>query len=216
MAGKAALPGDGTLASANVIEINSLDSEVIQVPIIGTSPLIIHRFSEKAKQTMLDAMQNRKSAKVTKDPAAEYEACFYRFADGGYGFPSLGFKAATTGAARYYRSVTMVALRLAFFFQGERGIDNIPLFRIEGTPKMREDVVRVGQGSTDLRYRPEFEEWNSVLTVRYIKSLLTRDSVLALIHAGGQGLGVGEWRPERNGEMGTYTLDETREIRVIQ
>jgi hypothetical protein len=30
--------------------------------------------------------------------------------------------------------------------------------------------------------------------------------VLALIEAGGMGVGVGEWRPEKSGMFGTYQL----------
>ncbi len=80
---------------------------------------------------------------------------------------------------------------------------------------MREDVVTVGRGGTDLRYRPEFREWSAQLEVTYVTSALTRDSVLSLLDAGGMGVGVGEWRPERDGDFGTYRIDETKAIEVI-
>jgi hypothetical protein len=97
----------------DVIEINRIAAETIRVPIVGTTPLIVHRFSEKAKRQMLDAMQGRKTPTTAKDPDAEYEACFYRFADGTTGFPVIAFKAATVSAARFYgKAVSMVGLRL--------------------------------------------------------------------------------------------------------
>ena len=58
------------------IEIQRIARRMVQFPIIGTSPLILHRFSEKAKRQMLDAMQGRKSPKEAKDPDAEYQAAF--------------------------------------------------------------------------------------------------------------------------------------------
>lgn len=197
------------------VQIDRINAETLRIPIIGTSPLICHRFSEKAKRQMLDAMQGRKSPKVAKDPEADYQGAFYRFADGGFGLPSIAFKSATIGGARFYAGVTMTELRQFLFFRGEVGIDGQQLFRIEGEPRMREDVVRVKRGGTDLRYRPEWPEWSTVLTVVYVKSALTRNSVLSLIDAGGMGVGVGEWRPEKKGDFGCYAIDQERAVEVV-
>lgn len=198
------------------IEITRVGTETLLVPIIGTSPLIVHRFSEKAKRQMLDAMQGRKSPKQAKDPKAEYEAAFYRLKDGGYGFPALAFKAATVGGARFYQGVTMTALKQFLFVHGEEGDDGRALTRVEGEPLMREDVVTVGRNGSDLRYRPQFSEWRTTLEVRYVTSALTQGSVLSLIDAGGMGVGIGEWRPEKDGDFGTYRVDPAREVEIIK
>lgn len=199
-----------------IVAISRIDAETLIVPIVGTAPLIMHNWSEKAKRQMLDNMQGRKAPKEPKDPQAEYEAAFYLTKGGGYGFPVLAFKAATVEASRFYgKNVTKVGLRQTLFFTGEYSDKaNQSLVPITGEPKMREDVVRVGMSGTDLRYRPEFSEWSTVLTVTYVKSSLTRDSVLSLIDAGGLGTGVGEWRPERDGDFGTYRIDPTREVEI--
>jgi hypothetical protein len=202
--------------TAPTVQIDSIASETLLIPIVGTSPLIVHRFSEKAKKQMLDAMQGRKSIKEHKDPTAEYEACFYRFKDGTNGFPCIAFKAATKASARFYgKEVSMKGLNQFLFFKGEVGVDGQMLVRIDGEPHMREDVVKVGMNGTDLRYRPEFSEWTTTLEVVYVTSALARSSVLSLVDAGGLGVGVGEWRPEKNGDMGTYRVDPTREVQVI-
>ena len=198
------------------VQIDKIAAERLLVPIVGTSPLVVHRFSEKAKRQMLDAMQGRKSPKEPKDPQAEYEAAFYKFKDGGTGFPCIAFKAATIGGARFYSGVTMTALKQFMFFQGEPGVEGQKLVRIEGEPKLREDVVTVGRNGTDLRYRPEFAEWSTTLDVIYVTSALTRGSVLSLIDAGGLGVGIGEWRAERNGDFGGYKIDQSREVVVTE
>lgn len=198
------------------ITIAPVPAETIRVPIIGTTPLLVHRFSEKAKRAMLDAMQGRKTPKEPKNPEAEYEAAFYRLADGTPGFPALAFKQATIGGARFYgKQITMTALKQYLFFRGEVGADGRALVAIIGEPTMREDVVRVGRGGSDLRYRPEFREWAAVVEVTYATSVLTRDSVLSLIDAGGMGVGVGEWRPEKDGDFGTYRIDPDRVVEVV-
>ena len=203
------------------VAIDQIAVERLSVPIVGTSPLIVHRFSEKAKKAMLDAMQGRKTPKEPKDPQAEYEAAFYRLkavdeAFPRYGFPVTGFKQATVGAARFYgKDVTMTALKQFMFFRGEVGTEGLQLAHIVGEPQMREDVVRVNRGGTDLRYRPEFSEWSTTLEVVYVTSGLTRNSVLSLIDAGGLGVGVGEWRPEKDGDFGTYQIDPSRNVEVL-
>jgi hypothetical protein len=198
------------------IVISRIATETILVPIVGTSPLITHKFSEKAKRTMLDAMQGRKTPKEPKDPEREYRDAAYRLDDEGYGIPCIAFKSATVSAARFFgKSVTMVGLRQTIFMAGEFSkIEGMMLARISGMPEMREDVVRVSNGGTDLRYRPCWNEWSTTLEVTYVKSMLTFDSVLSLVEAGGLGVGVGEWRPERKGEYGTYMIDELQEIKV--
>ena len=202
--------------AAPAIEISRIGTETLLIPVVGSAPLIMHKFSEKAKRQMLDAMQGRKSPKAPKDPVGDYEAAAYRMDDGGYGFPSIAFKAATVSAARFFdKSVTMVSLRQTLFFSGEMSkTEGQMMVRIEGEPVMREDVVRVGNGGTDLRYRPMFSEWSTTLSVTYVKSMLTRESVLSLVEAGGLGVGVGEWRPEKRGDMGTFMVDPTRSVEV--
>jgi hypothetical protein len=206
-----------------VAEIHRLARETILVPIIGTAPLVCHRFSEKAKRQMLDNMQGRKSPKEPKNPEAEYLAAFYRFKEsppdtdaGPFGMPVIAFKAATVGGARFYGQVTMTGLRQMIFIRGPVGTDGQMLAQIDGTPPHpREDIVRVNRSGTDLRYRPEFSEWNTSLAITYLPSLLTRNSVLSLVDAGGLGVGVGEWRPEKGGDFGTYEVDGSREVQVI-
>lgn len=202
--------------TAPTLELDRIEAERLIVPLIGTSPLIVHRFSEKAKRQMLDNMQGRKSPKVAKDPEREYRDAFYRLEDDTPGLPVIAFKNATVSAANFYgKSVTKVGLRQTMFVQGELGSDGQMLARIIGEAHMREDVVRLGRSGSDLRYRPEFTQWRVMLDVTYVTSALTRSSILSLIDAGGMGVGVGEWRPERNGAFGTYRIDPDRDVEVI-
>lgn len=209
------------------IQIEQIGTTTMLVPIIGTAPLIVHNFSEKSKRQMLEAQQGKKSVKQHRDPDAEYKAAFYNLVEddgnGGtvtkYGFPAVAFKAATIGAARFYgKAIKMTEIRQFLFFKGRyTSGDPQQLIEIEGTPEMREDVVRLGGvgRSADLRYRPQFTEWSTTLEVTFVKSSLSQDSVLSLIDAGGLGVGVGEWRPERNGSFGTYQIDPNREVKII-
>lgn len=208
------------MSEVAAIQIDRPGAKTIKVPIIGTAPLIVHNWSEKAKRQMLDSQQGRKKVKEIRDPQADYESSLYRIATEDsvdkYGFPVLAFKAATIGGARFYdKSVTMTMLRQCMFFKGVvTKADPAQLVEIKGEPHMREDVVRIGQG-TDLRYRGEFTHWSADLVITFVTSMLSEGSVLSLVDAGGMGVGVGEWRPQRSGEYGTYQIDTSKNIEVI-
>jgi hypothetical protein len=214
-------------AAEPVIQIRQLDAETIAVPIVGTAPLIVHNWSEKSRKMMLGAMQGKKNPKEVKNPEAEYEASMYRIYREPkgrsktpvevYGFPAIGFKAATIGAARFFdKSVSMASLKQFLYFKGEiTKADPQELVEIVGKPEMREDAVKVGVNGRDLRYRAQFYPWTATLIVTYVKSSIDRASVLSLIDAGGLGCGIGEWRPNRNGAFGTYAVDQSKPVKAL-
>lgn len=45
------------MATDAQVQISRIGTETLIVPVVGTAPLIVHKFSEKAKRQMLDAMQ---------------------------------------------------------------------------------------------------------------------------------------------------------------
>jgi hypothetical protein len=78
---------------------------------------------------------------------------------------------------------------------------------INGKPTMREDTVVVGRGSGDLRYRGCFENWKATIEIEYNSSLIDEANILNLINTAGYGVGVGDWRPEKNGQFGRFAID---------
>jgi hypothetical protein len=191
--------------SSDAISVKALEKREINVAIKGTAALIVHRWSDKAREQMLDKqMGATRQKKAPKDPVADYEASMYRLPDGSYGFPATAFKSATIGAARNFEDVTMTRLRTAIFVFGE-GPE--ALVKIEGAPEPREDMVRISMGTADIRHRAMFPDWTATLKIRFLPAVLTEETVLALIDAGGMG-GVGEWRPSKadTGLFGTYEI----------
>lgn len=188
------------------VSLKRIERPEIEVRVKGTAPLIVHRWSEKAKAQMLAKQMGVKSEKELKNPEQDFESSMYRFDDGGHGFPAVGFKAAIVGGARYFNAVTMTMLRQCLHLQGEGPEQLIRLDCSE--PRMREDMVRVGMGTADIRYRAEYPEWEALLRISYVPSMIDLDSVIALVDAGGMG-GVGEWRPERDGTFGTFEVLES-------
>lgn len=178
-----------------------MNIQIFQLTLIGDSSLICHRWSEKAKKEMRDKQQKRaKEVRAAKDPQKDYEESMYTHPDGGYGFPSVAFKASAVDACSQIESVTKVEARGAFHIPGE-------LVKIEGVPTMREDMVRVGMGTADLRYRGEFKEWKCTITIRHNANVLSAEQIVNLFNHAGFAVGVGEWRPQKDGSHGMFHVE---------
>lgn len=191
-------------------KIVQLDLVNILVKIEGTTPLICHAWSEKARRQMLDKMMGKASkGKAKKDPAADYEAAYYRLPDGSPAFPLLAFKAAAvTAVTSLSKEFTKILARQAFHLIPDRiGGDLTPIFFPDDCPpRMREDMVRIGMGTTDIRYRPEFPRWGVQLAMQFNQRAITQEQVINLINLGGFAVGVGEHRPECDGNNGRFQV----------
>lgn len=209
------------------IELPKLDIRLMEVTVVGDSPLIVHAWSQKAKLEMLGKqMKVAKGAKEAKDPRADFESSLYRLADGGYGFPSVGFKNAAVTACTSVAGITKIAARQAFHilgedvdvqgaFEGTKARHN--LVRIDGgKPSMREDTVRVGMGTADLRYRGEFADWSAKLLVRYNGNVLSESQILNILNVAGFAVGVGEWRPEKDGMSGMFHVATEADLSKLE
>lgn len=189
------------------VEVEELNLKTIKVNIQGTSPLIVHRWSEKAKKEMLDKqMKKAKQAKEAKDPEQDYRESAYslngkydkkNWGKAGFGFPAVGFKNSMVTAVTSAGNMTKVAARQAFFIEGD-------LIKINGKPTMREDMVRLQMNTADIRFRCCFEKWDAEIPVSYNANVVSADQIVNLMALAGFGVGVGDWRPEKNGQCGRF------------
>lgn len=189
------------------IEIPRIELGYLEIQVIGDSPLIMHKWSEKAKKQILDKqMKVAKKGKDAKDPEQDFLDCIYYHPDGGYGFPAVAFKDAAVSACRFTDGTKMTVARGAFHVDGE-------FVKIEGDePVPREDMVKVGMGVADIRYRPEFRNWRASIRLSYNKHALSKEQIVNLFNLAGFGVGVGEWRPERNGQFGRFHIANETEV----
>ncbi len=181
--------------------------KTVKIKIKGTAPLLMHKFSMKAQKQIADKQQGKaKNKKAPKDPKAEFEAAIYYMpgSKNKYGFPASAFKKAAISACRYVDGVTMTHAKGAFHV-----LSDLVEIKIKGKPIMREDTVRIGGfGSkvTDLRYRPEFRNWKCELVIRYNTSAITPEQIAHLLNVAGFSIGIGDWRPEREGSFGMFEV----------
>lgn len=78
-------------------------------------------------------------------------------------------------------------------------------------PVMREDPVTVGNGGADLRYRGEFCNWYADIKIKYnVNGQYSLEQIVNIFNAGGFACGVGEWRPEKDGQYGMYHVEDVK------
>ena len=201
------------------IVIPAIVTRELDLHIKGLSPLICHAFSEKAMREMLESQIG--TAKGPKNeprrPMVEYAESLYWLSEkpdfdnlsdeeiwqatqeGVFGFPATAIKRSAVDGA-YQTSVTdkKTGMRCAIFVVGE-------YITINGKPRMREDVARV-QGKAVLRYRAEFPEWDAIMRVQYMQHAMSPAQVANAINLGGFAVGIGDWRPQRDGIFGRFTI----------
>ena len=71
---------------------------------------------------------------------------------------------------------------------------------------IREDYVRIANGSADVRFRPEFNEWSMTFTIRYNENKYSLEQIINFINIGGFSCGLGEMRIEKGGNNGSYQV----------
>lgn len=202
-----------TKSNTQEVSIPKIDIKLFTLKIIGDSPLIVHKWNEKAKREMLDKqMKKAKAGKDAKDPWADYVGSLYWLTEqpekpkqsdidqAKFGFPAIGFKAAAVSAG-YRSGITKdkVSSNGAFHVVGD-------MVEIIGKPEIREDMVRIQQ-TTDIRYRGEFKEWSAEITIRYNANVMSIEQIINLFNLGGFAVGIGEWRPEKGGSFGMYHVE---------
>ena len=187
--------------------LKPLDIKNAVFNIRGTSPLIMNRFDEKAKQEMLEKQQKKtKKPKEARDPEAEFKRSLYVLPDGRTAFPADSLKLAMLRGAKMLGMV-MTDARSSFFVKGvysER--DGRELIPVNGNVQSREDVVKIGMGTSMLRYRGQVVDWSMEVSIRYNASMVSEEQLLNMLNAAGFGCGIGEWRPERDGCFGTFEV----------
>ena len=207
----------GVDADTKRIELPALKIEQARVTLIGDSPLISHKWSDKAKKQMLDKqMKKAKQGKEAKDPWMDFCESLYwlspmpkeptedDIAAAKFGFPTVAFKAAAVDACSHVDGVTKVEARGAFHINGE-------FVTVEGVPTIREDMVRIAMGTADIRYRGEFKAWRTSFVIRYNRNTLSLDQIVNLFNTAGFGIGVGEWRPQKDGSYGMFHVGGAEE-----
>ena len=191
-----------------MIEIMEMEVGQLTCHLLGTTPLIMHRADFKVLQelTLPSQKKNRAGLATTlkHDLIGEFRGSIYLNRNTGptvTHFPSNAFGKALADAAvdipgasrsQIQRLASCVSVNVAIY----------------GIPKVFIRMVRLGdmKRTPDIRSRAIFGLWCCEVTFKYAKSLIKDRQVANLMGAAGLICGIGDWRPQRGGDYGQWSL----------
>ncbi len=226
---------EATAAKVGRVVLPALEILPFYAYIVGDSELICHAWSEKAIKQMLDGQVGEATAgREKKDPVADFWGSLYvgkrgkltgdwrkggsdshpavTVAGGEYHFPAIALKNAMVEACTSVgrSAITKVQARQCFQVIGEQNRILAPVLR------MRRDMVKLKNGSPDIRFRGGFPDWSMRIKVRYNARVLSAAQILNLLNTAGFAVGIGEWRSEKDGSYGLFHVASETEHKAIE
>lgn len=192
------------------IQILEINTGRIEFCVLGKTPLILNRMSEKAQRELLMPKGRKnaaeKASSLKHDPLQEYRASVYR--DPKATAPtyllmmSTAFKGALRSAAMDLPGSSKAQIGRLTFVEGQ-------YVSIYGVPQIFMSVTRSADmnRTPDIRTRAIVPEWACRLAVTFVKPILREQAVANLLAAAGITMGVGDFRPEKGkGNFGQFEL----------
>lgn len=207
------------------VQITAPNIKTAVFHIIGTAPLVIHRFSAKAKNGMLEKMKEGSTSQKGRkreplDTEAAFNAARYIAKEGWDGFNVASIRCALISACRLV-GFKMVLAKLSVFVEAD-GRDALEpefgLIRINGKPRKTEMVARVETGQAYVTIRPSYDEWSAKVRVRYDADQFKLQDLTNLLARAGEQVGIGEGRPDSKNSAGmgwgTFRIARTNEAKA--
>ena len=201
-------------ADVGEIQITPVRQGAVEFFILGTSPLICNRMSQKVWFELLAPRGRKteaeKASSMKHDPIQEFRDSPYIIeANEGKPAPTLiglfpsSFKKAMATAALDMPGAKKTQIgRLVRIEAG----DLLPIY---GIPKVFMAVTRSADinKTPDIRTRAILPEWACHLTVTFTEPILRPTAIANLLSAAGFQCGVGDWRQEKgSGSYGSFKI----------
>lgn len=205
------------------IDVLEISQGRIECCILGRTPLILNRMSEKARHELLLPRGRKtaadKAAGLKHHPLEEYRASPYRAQGEAVPtrllLPATAFKAALRDVALDMPGATKSQLGRLTYVEG----DYVPIY---GVPRLAMHITRSADmnRTPDVRTRAILPRWGCRVAVVYVRPILREKTVVDLLAAAGLMRGVGDWRPEKgSGNHGQFELvseDDPRYLEVLR
>jgi hypothetical protein len=168
------------------------------------TPILMQRWTTKSVRQMLGNMVGMPQPRMSKNLTQDYEDSWYRNVKGEPIIPCRIIKAAlvSAGGPVVGNVVTKADLKRTL-----RVIGFTAPLRFKGEKEMSIKIVRNDNGKPDVRSRAQFPVGTTCEVVLEFGHPLTPDSIVAALEGAGTAVGIGEFRPESGGELGTFSVE---------
>lgn len=195
--------------------------EMTKLRIVGLTDLICKQMSAKTQEKLVvKGGRGCPRPKEARDPHDDFCESLYLMPGSKpagtkgakYGFPASGIKRSVqTAAGRFLKDGTtlngMIVAGSLYVLPTEAGSDLVRINHAANDPYMRSDQGRnPNSGGAVVIHRGAFAKWSMDLVVRYNASVLSIEQIATLFMWAGFSVGIGEWRPEKNGTYGQFEV----------
>jgi len=198
------------------LQPNTLES--VRLKLKGVTPLLQHsarlsdplnpiakamkEISGKRKKTEADLLQMAK---------LEWRGSLYVDQEGNVILPAESIKAALIGGAKKEKSGPQA--------RGGTFIFGSPILEHDARNESVEDLWKDGESrnvhrvsvkvnsSRVMRTRPQFHDWSAEFDIHYDTSQAHESDIFRWLETAGRIIGIGDWRPEKSGNFGRFTVE---------
>lgn len=193
-----------------IIEIRQFKRETVKATVVGTTDLLTHNIPPHVIESIRRKNEGLPEIQMERTSADQlYEWAIYRHPDPDieYGFPARALKEAMVRVAKPIKGLAMKDMRSALHVLGG---DRLPL-RIskpsrydchERNPKSKSIIP--------VTYACFKAGWEIDLTVLFHTIMISRESVINLLHNSGMWSGIGRRRPELGGTNGMFEIKSVK------
>jgi hypothetical protein len=195
------------------MEIPQLEIKQAVLRVQGISPLIMHKWSEKAEEMLAGVVTGApKAQRGNVVPEESWRDAAYVISGkedmedwkpGKYYFPAAAFKHAFLYGCAQIKDVKNFPKSQA---TGWVYIDNDPVLEFESVDLRRD----IGRKPVQPIYRPQFNNWGCELFIGYNARAISIEQIVSLFDLGGFSGGIGEWRPSspinKSGSFGRFRI----------
>lgn len=190
--------------------------KTIRVTVRGISPLLQHRFSEEAE----DSVNNPSARKMLVkrgNPREEAEKVVYRNGEGFY-FPSTWLSRSLSNAGTNFK-MRGTRKSLRFVLPSAVVVSEVQIPLLNGDTKARAKDFEVDSRPVTIpstkgrvmRHRPRFDAWSARFSLEVDDDILPVETVHEVFADAGRKVGIGDYRPEKGGPFGRFEVIEWRE-----
>lgn len=205
------------------LEIVEVNTTTLEVALVGTTPIILNRMAEKARQELLMPRGPKTAAEragtLKHNPLVEFRSAATQLQDEQaatlLAIPASALKGAIRTAALDQPGLTKSQIGRLTYVEGT----TIGIF---GTPEVFTTIVRSADAARtpDVRTRCIVPKWAAIASVRFVRPIIREQALANLIAAAGITVGLGDWRPEKGaGNYGQFRVagaDDAELLHLMQ
>lgn len=212
-------------ASFNQSNVSMLASEALAkarstqvqlaVRLTGETPLLMHRWSQKAIIEMVGKMVGQPQPRGSKNITDDYNQSYYRNLDSVVAMPCRIVKACIIeGAIATSGVVSKAELKRGLRVVGYTSPISVKM------PMRMDCQIASNNGTSDMRTRAVIPPgYHFDIVLQFGINELTPDKVISALDAAGSYIGLCDWRPQTGGEYGTFSvgvLPDTEIARILK